>query len=163
MPESGNLQGKGVAIIPPLATALRARCEARPSQPGVDIAIDLAVTIANADGSIDESEMEALSKTLYALIGEGLTPEQVQLEISSSLQTIRAQGTLSYGQALGGSLASLGAGEEGLRLAAAIAYASRGLNPEERVVLEAIAQAASIPGEVLERILREVQSAFEAE
>jgi tellurite resistance protein len=143
--------------IAPSLQKLQARFLSNPDLPGVDILIDIAVLIATADGTIDEQEQEALQKTIRALVGASLTPAQVAREISSSVDSIKAIGPTKKAEHLGASLRALETVEDGLRFGAIVAYISQGLSSEERSVLVHIADAAQLPQEQLNVLLKEVR------
>jgi tellurite resistance protein len=107
-------------------------------------AIDLAVLVATADGSIDAAERAALAASLEAVMGATVTPQVVRHLVRESRNQIEVAGANARARAIGRQLAERGASDEGLRLGLAIAFASNGLSVVERERLAVVAKAAGM-------------------
>jgi tellurite resistance protein len=113
--------------------------------------IDIGVLVANADGKVDMHEREMLLDVFQALLGTTLTPDVVDHLITASLEVIDAAGAESRARLAGAILKDCDAAEAGVRVALAIAFASRGLNPAEAKVVDRLAIAGGLlPSRVAE-------------
>lgn len=107
-------------------------------------AVDLAVLVALADGTIDADEKSALTATLEALMRGRMAPHVVRHLIRESKNQIENAGAEARARAVGRELANHGAADDGLRLGLAIAFASDGLSETERACLAQVAKAAGM-------------------
>lgn len=121
--------------------------------------IDLGVLIALADGTIDDEELSLLRELFGELLGTKLRSRLAVHLIDASRQVIDMAGQQSRIQFLGDILYDCDALEEGLIVAASIAYATKGVGTEERQVLEKLTQAAKGPSDLLDRVLVRVKTA----
>ncbi|MFT3768963.1 MAG: hypothetical protein QM820_26280 [Minicystis sp.] len=128
--------------LQPLTDALLARFGS--SDKGLTAAVDLAVLVAMADERIDEAEMAALMASIEGLLGVRLAPAVAKHLVTESRTKIRVTGAEARAVDIGHTLAVHGAGEEGLRLAFAIAWTSEGLAPAERAVIGIVGGAAGV-------------------
>ena len=119
-----------------------------------DAVFDIAVLVAYADGEIDDFEEAALADTMAILWPDASTDSLTQKRFKSSVKATVQMGVSSRTAALAKALVELGMLEEGLTLAIAMAYANSGIALEERSVIEAMATAASVSQETLERLVR---------
>jgi tellurite resistance protein len=109
--------------------------------------VDLAVLVAAADGVIDAEEKAALTTMLEALMRGTVAPQVVRHLIRESKNQIEAAGADARARSLGLLLANLGAADEGLRVALAMAHASDGLSAVERELIATVAKSAGVsPG-----------------
>lgn len=131
--------------IPDLVDALLAHYPA--GHEGLIALVDLAVLVAVADGHIDDAEMAALTESIEAIAGGRLHGSLARHLVEASCAQIRAQGPDESARLIGELLAGHHAGEEGLRLGLAVAFASEGLAGVERERLEQVAAAAGVAAE----------------
>jgi tellurite resistance protein len=122
--------------------------------------VDLGALVANADGSVDTEELEALRQLLEPMLGAQLNAEMVGYLIEASLRVIEAAGIEPRVRLLANILLDCDAVEEGIIVALAVAHASDGLSAAERALIESIAREAHLPADRLERLNEEVRSAF---
>jgi hypothetical protein len=127
-------------VIEPLIAAFLAPFGA--DDEGIVTAIDLAVLVALADGTIDAAERAALAGGIEAVMGSTVAPAVVRHLVRESRNQIEAAGIEARARAIGGVLAARGAVDEGLRLALAVAFASDGLAAGERARIGEVAKAA---------------------
>jgi tellurite resistance protein len=106
--------------------------------------IDLGVLVANADGTVDERERGMLSDIFSTLLGTKLNGEVVDALVSASLEVSKAAGAEPRARLVGTILADCDAGEPGLVVALAVAFASEGLSSAEQTVVDRIAEAAHV-------------------
>jgi tellurite resistance protein len=121
--------------------------------------LDLGVLIANADGSIDERERELLLEVFQALLETTLTPEVVDALVTASVEVAKLAGDEPRARLVGAILRDCDAGEAGVRVALAIAFASEGLSNAERKVIDRVAEAAGVPPDRVEELVAEVKQA----
>jgi tellurite resistance protein len=122
--------------------------------------IDLGVLVANADGKIDDEELEALCDILSPMFHAQLNAELVGYLVTASLKVIGAAGTEPRARLVTEILLDCDAVEEGLMLALAVAFAKGGsLAAAERALLLSIARAADIPESRFDELAKQVQDA----
>jgi tellurite resistance protein len=131
----------------------------RAPRPVVDLVMDVAAVVAIADGTVDDAETQALAETLEKLLGSAGEARSAE-EIGKALRAIEWDGPPSYAQGLGAELRKLGDVESGLRLGAAVAWASGGLAEDEKAVLRAMAEGGGVAPERLEVLLVEVHGSI---
>jgi tellurite resistance protein len=119
--------------------------------------LDLGVLIANADGRVDDQERELLLEVFQALLETTLTPEVVDALITSSVEVMKLAGDEPRARLVGAILRDCEAGEAGVRVALAIAFATEGLSDAERKVIDRIADAAGVPLPRVEELVAEVR------
>jgi tellurite resistance protein len=124
--------------------------------------VDLGALVANADGSVDAEELEALRILLEPMLGAQLNVKLVGYLIEASLRVIEAAGVEPRIRLIAEILMDCDAVEDGIIVALAVAHASEGLSPAERSIIESLARAAGIPGPQLEELNEKVQAAFAA-
>jgi tellurite resistance protein len=118
--------------------------------------IDIGVLVASADGKVDGREREMLLGVFQTLLGTTLTAEVVDNLVTASLEVIEVAGAESRARLVASILQDCGAVEPGVRVALGLAYASRGLSKEERVVVERIATAGGLSAKRLAELTAEV-------
>lgn len=119
--------------------------------------IDIGVLVASADGKVDMHEREMLLDVFQALLGTTLTPELVDHLVTASLEVIEAAGAESRARLAGAILKDCEAVEAGVRVALAIAFASRGLSANEATVIERIAAAGGLDSARVAELTAEVR------
>jgi tellurite resistance protein len=120
--------------------------------------IDLGVLVVSADGVVDTKEREMLADVFQTLLDTKLSAEVVDHLTTASLQVIDAAGAESRARLIAEILRDCDAVEPGILVALAVAFASEGLSPEERVVIERIADAADLPRPRLEELIGRVRA-----
>jgi tellurite resistance protein len=110
----------------------------------IQAAVDLAVLVAAADGTIDAAERAALTASLESLMRGSVAAPVVRHLVRESRNQIEAAGPTARAKSIGRQLADHGAADEGLRLALAIAHASDGLAQVEREHIAIVAKAAGV-------------------
>jgi tellurite resistance protein len=143
---------KLAAHVKALVNAFSARFGA--DDEGIVTAVDLAVLVAAADGTIDQDERAALSASLEAIMGAAVAPTVVRYLVRESRNQIEATGAEARARAIGGLLAAHDATDDGLRLALAIAFASGGLSAPERAIIAQVAKAAGATDARLEALIK---------
>ncbi|HWL85110.1 MAG TPA: TerB family tellurite resistance protein [Polyangiaceae bacterium] len=124
--------------------------------------IDLGVLVANADGTIDDEELEALRLIFGRLLRTQLDAELVEHLVVASREVIDAAGVGSRLRLISEILRDCNAVEEGVIVALGIAYASEGLSPSERTLITSLARACDLPAARLEELIETVRLAVEA-
>lgn len=124
--------------------------------------VDLGALVANADGSVDDEEIDALRELLEPMLGAALNAELVGYLIEASLKVLEAAGVEPRVRLLAEILLDCDAVEEGLIIALAVAHASDGISTAERAIIESLARATALPAARLDRLDEEVRAAFAA-
>jgi tellurite resistance protein len=146
--------------LAPLARSLRKGRVPEGGDPSLlfNAVIEAGYLVAAADGTVDSAELATLKRAVLALTGDEMQAEELDTLVEDLVDLRKTQGELSRCKAVGELLAAHRAGDEGLYLAAAIAYASNGLDRKELAVLERIAQAAGISQAALVTLATQVRS-----
>ena len=118
--------------------------------------IDIGVLVASADGTVDERERAMLLDVFQTLLDTTLTAEVVDHLVTASLEIIEAAGAESRARLVGSILMDCDAVEPGVRVALGLAYASHGLDKDERIVVERIATAGGVSAKRLAELTEEV-------
>jgi tellurite resistance protein len=113
--------------------------------------------VAMADGTMDETEFKTLKDAVLALNDGMMTTEEVDTLFEDLMDLRKTAGEAARCQMVGQLLHESHASEEGLYLAAAIAYVSGGLDARELAVLERIATSAHVSGAALATIATSVR------
>lgn len=146
--------------LKPLTDALLARFG--DNDKGLVAAVDVAVLVAMADEKIDKAEMDALAASIEGLIGGEVATFVAKHLVTESRTKIRAVGTAARAREIGGTLTEHGAGEDGLRLAIAIAWVSEGVSEHEKKAITAVAEAAGVSAARVDELIREAKPAGSA-
>ena len=123
--------------------------------------IDLGALVANADGTVDPEEIEALREIVEPMLGAKMNVEILGYLIEASLKVIEAAGVEPRVRLIAEILRDCDVVEEGILVALAVAYASNGLSAPERDVIASIARASRLPDHRFEALNTEVAGAFE--
>ena len=129
---------------------------------GLTPIIDLGALVANADGTVDEKELEMLRYLFDALLGSQLGKEALAHLVRSSLQVILEAGLEPRARFLADILVDCDAVEAGLTVALGVAFASEGLSAPEREVIDTIARAARLQPGKLDALTEKVKRSMEA-
>ena len=121
---------------------------------GIVTAVDLAVLVAAADGTIDADERAALTASLEAIMGATVAPTVVRYLVREARNQIEAAGADARARAIGGLIRARDATDDGLRLALAIAFTSGGLSDPERAIIATVAKAAGASDARLEALIK---------
>ena len=135
--------------------------------------IDLGVMVAQADGRLDDGEVESLANLVEELTGTHMTREVVQYLIEASSEVLEMAGLESRARLIADILVDCDAVEPALVVAATIAMSAERervsrmgsktlptgaerLRPEERSVIELVADFAGLPRPALDKLLSRV-------
>jgi tellurite resistance protein len=119
--------------------------------------IDLGVLVASADGKVDGRERSMLAEVFQALLETALPVYVVDHLVTASLDIIEAAGAESRARLVGEILQDCVAGEPGVKVALAIAFASEGLSEKEKLVVERIGRAAGLTPDRVAALTEEVR------
>lgn len=119
--------------------------------------IDLGVLVAAADGKVDANERAMLLEVFQALLETSLNAEVVDHLVSASLEVIEVAGSEPRARLVGAILKDCDAGEQGLLVALAVAFASEGLSAAERSVIDRIGEAAGVTPERIASLVTHVR------
>jgi tellurite resistance protein len=119
--------------------------------------LDIGVLVASADGKVDDKEREALASIFQALLETKLSADIVGHLIRASLEVIEEAGISERSRLVGEILKDCGSTEQGLLVAAAIAFASEGLSSKERSVIDAIARAGGATMAEVDQVVQQVK------
>ncbi len=120
--------------------------------------IDLGVLVVSADGVVDDKERAVLLDLFQTLLDTKLSSEVVDHLVTASLEVIREAGAESRASLIAEILLDCNAVEAGILVALAVAYASEGLSPSERVVIDRIAHATGLSTPRLEELIERVKA-----
>src|SRR5262245_59525814 len=96
--------------------------------------IDLGVLVSYADGRVDDRERPMLSDVFTTLLGTALNGDVVDGLVTASVEVIKQAGAEERARLVGTILNDCDAGEPGLIVAIAVAFASEGMNENEKRV-----------------------------
>jgi tellurite resistance protein len=122
--------------------------------------IDIGALVANADGTVDDNELEMLHYLFDALLGSQLSRDMLEHLVRGSLQVILEAGLEPRARFLAEILMDCQAVDEGLIVALGVAYASEGLDEPERKVILQIAERARVPVARVDALAAKVERAF---
>lgn len=120
--------------------------------------IDIGVLVASADGTVDERERAMLLEVFQTLLNTSLTPEVVDHLITASLEVIESAGAESRARLVAAILQDCEAIEPGVRVALAIAFASKGLDSAEVKVVDRIAAAGGMKPARVAQLTAEIRA-----
>jgi tellurite resistance protein len=132
--------------LTPLARSLRKGRVGERGDPSLlfNAAVEAGYLVAAADGTVDSAELATLKRAILTLAGDELSSDELDSLVDDMIDLRATEGEAERCRAVGSLLGSHKAADEGLYLAAAIAYASNGLDRNELSVLERIATAAGM-------------------
>lgn len=111
-----------------------------------DAVVEAAYLVAAADGTVDSRELDLLKEAVQTISDPELADESLD-ELLADLADLRsAEGVSARCAAVGQTLLACEAVDEGLYLAASMAYVSQAIARSELGVLEKIAAAAHVSG-----------------
>ena len=145
--------------LAPLAHSLRKGRVPEGGDPAMlfNAAIEAGYLVAAADGTVDNAELGTLKRAILTLAGDELSAEDLDALIDDLIDLRKSEGEASRCRAVGELLGAHKSADEGLYLAAAIAYASNGLDRKELAVLEHIAHAAGMSQAALVTLATQVR------
>lgn len=150
--------------LPIVRDAVRTLCDQFESNGyGLSPIIDLGALVANADGVVDDEELQVLRYLLEALLGTHLKPQMVQWLVRSSLRVILEAGLEPRARLIAEILLDCDAVDAGIVVALAVAFSSDGLSEPERRVVELIARHAGVPRKNLSELITRVQVQWESQ
>ncbi len=120
--------------------------------------IDLGALVVNADGNVDEGEIEMLRYLYHELLGSQLSDEMVQHLVRSSVRVVDEVGPEARAKVIAQILVDCDAVEEGLTVALGVAFASEGLAESERAIIAAIATASEVTAGQFEELVAHVRA-----
>lgn len=120
--------------------------------------IDIGVLVASADGTVDERERAMLLEVFQTLLNTSLTAEVVDHLITASLEVIESAGAESRARLVAAILQDCEAIEPGVRVALAIAFASKGLDSAEVKVVDRIAAAGGMKPARVAQLTAEIRA-----
>lgn len=122
--------------------------------------IDLGALVANADGTVDHAELEALRGILEPMLHTELDDELVGFLVDASVKVIKADGWQARMRVVAEILKDCDAAEQAITVALAVAFASDGYSDAERNVVTALAEATEVPRARLDALVESVRSAY---
>jgi hypothetical protein len=122
--------------------------------------IDIGALVANADGTVDDKELEMLHYLFEVLLGSQLDRTVLEHLVRGSLQVILEAGLEPRARFLAEILMDCRCIDEGLMVAFAVAYASEGLDEPERNVITQIAKHAHLEPGRFDELAERVKAAY---
>jgi tellurite resistance protein len=148
-----------LAHLTPLARQLRASILPGGGDPALlfNSIVEAGYLVAAADGAVDDTELSTLKSAVAALTEGEMSTEEIEALMRDLVEMRASEGEAARCNVVGRTLRASHAAEEGLYLAAAIAYVSGGLDTRELAVMERIASAAHLSGATLATIATSVR------
>jgi tellurite resistance protein len=148
-----------LAHLAPLARRLKQSAALDARDPALLFAsiVEAGYLVAAADGTVDPDELATLKSAVAALSDSELSVDEIDTLVEDLIDLRRSAGEAARCRVVGEALADNNAGEEGLYLAAAIAYVSAGLDARELRVMERIADAARVSRAALATVATSVR------
>lgn len=122
--------------------------------------IDIGALVANADGVVDEEEIDTLRRILGPMLGEEIEAEIVGFLIDASIRVIQADGVEARARLVSEILLDCDAVEQGIKVALGVAFASNGFSDAERGVIEKLARGAGLPDARLQELVTKVRELY---
>lgn len=122
------------------------------------VAVEAGYLAGAADGEVDSAERAAIAQAVELLSEGEIIEWDLESLLDDCVRRSRAEGLDGRARRVGESLRAQGRPELGLFFAALVAFATGGLNSDERRLLEDIASAAGVDAEGLVPILERVAS-----
>jgi tellurite resistance protein len=123
--------------------------------------IDIGALVANADGVIDEQEIDTLRRILEPMLGAELDAQVVRFLIDASVRVIQADGVDAKIRLVAEILLDCDAVEPALVVALGVAFASEGFSDAERGVVEKLATATSFPSDRLRTLIEKARESYD--
>ena len=135
-----------IAHLTPLARQLRSSILPGGGDPSLlfHAIVEAGYLVAAADGTVDDTELQTLKNAVATLTEGDMTPGDIDTLIDDFVDLRESEGEAARCDAIGAILREANAGEEGLYLAAAIAYVSAGLSEAELAVMEKLSRTARL-------------------
>jgi tellurite resistance protein len=148
-----------LAHLPPLARRLKESAALDARDPALLFAaiVEGGYLVAAADGTVDPDELATLKSAVAAISEDELSAGAIDTLVEDLIDLRKSAGEAARCRVVGDVLAGNKAGEEGLYLAAAIAYVSSGLDERELRVMELIADAAHVSRAALATVATSVR------
>lgn len=154
--EPGRARGRLLAALAdaaPAARDIRALDDAA-RRHVVSAILETAWSIACVDEEPDESERDAMRAVVSALWNTTLDAAAEERMVRAAVDAVAKHGAEARFVALGAKLKARGVAQLGVRLAVLVAEVSHGLDPSELDALRALAQAAGVSDEDLQKLVR---------
>lgn len=123
--------------------------------------IDIGALVANADGVIDEQEIDTLRRILEPMLGAELDGQVVRFLIDASVRVIQAEGVDPKVRLVAEILLDCDAVEPALVVALGVAFASEGFSDAERSIVEKLAAATEYPSDKLRGLIDKARESYE--
>lgn len=123
--------------------------------------IDIGALIANADGVIDEQEIDTLRRILEPMLGAELDAQIVRFLIEASVRVIQGDGVDARVRLVAEILFDCDAVEPAMVVALGVAFASEGLSDAERMIIDKLAYATRFPAERLKVLIENARESYE--
>lgn len=123
--------------------------------------IDIGALVANADGVIDEQEIDTLRRILEPMLGAELDAEVVRFLIDASVRVIQGDGVDARVRLVSEILLDCDAVEPALVVALGVAFASEGFSDAERSVIEKLAVATGFPNDQLKGLIEKSRESYD--
>jgi tellurite resistance protein len=149
-----------LAHLSPLVRELRTSILPGGGDPALlfNAVVEAGYLVAAADGAVDPAELGTLRQAVAVLTDGDMSADEIAMLVADLVDLRKSEGEAARCKSVGEVLAAANASEQGLYLAAAIAYASGGLDARELGVMEKIAAAARVPGSVLATLATSVRT-----
>ncbi len=123
--------------------------------------IDIGALVANADGVIDEQEIDTLRRILEPMLGAELDAQIVRFLIDASVRVIQAEGVDPKIRLVAEILLDCDAVEPALIVAVGVAFSSEGFSDAERAIVEKLAAATDYPSDKLRALIERARESYE--
>ncbi len=150
--------------VPAMVGAIRDAATGVSQDEVAELVTHIGVLVAAADGEIDDFEVAVLAQIFASLgdTGDAGDADTVRQRVERSASWLGSGGAGNAARALARRLSKEGAMNEGLALAIAVAYANSGVAPEERSLIECIANEGGTSGDDLARLVDATRQALDA-
>ncbi len=136
------------------AEEVRKQLEFRGQDEVYGVAVEIGHLAARADGTMDDSERQAIIDAVD-ILSQGVV---IELEVDAIIEAASQKDAdvETQSKALGAKLQELGQADAGLLFGAFVAQSSSGIDKRERKVLRTVGQAAGISARKIRTILKVV-------
>lgn len=148
-----------LAHLAPLARSLRRSVLRNGADPALlfDSIVEGAYLVAAADGTVDATELASIKSAVHVLTEDEIAEEDVDQLLGDLVDLRSREGEDARCAVVGKTLAESDTVTDGVRIAAAIAYVSAGLDLRELAVLHKIATAAGMAPSALTQVVNHVR------